>query len=92
MYVYLRAATTPGASVMFYWYHVDDAHDTCGPIDDNDDPGNCEDFFVPGTPCASIAYLFTHDTNIDALVKEHAGLLHYYAAAGYRPREFWNTP
>jgi hypothetical protein len=72
MYVYLRAATTPGvlrhtvhvwwscsqnlsalytstswrpgASVMFYWYHVDDSHDTCGPIDEGNDPG-CEDLF-----------------------------------------------
>ena len=52
MYVYLRAATTPGASVMFYWYHVDDAHDTCGPIDEDLDPG-CEDYWVPGTACAS---------------------------------------
>ena len=48
LYVYLRAATTPGASVMFYWYHVDDSHDTCGPIDENNDPG-CEDLWVPGT-------------------------------------------
>jgi len=48
MYVYLRAATTPGASVMFYWYHIDDAHDTCGPIDEDIDPG-CEDYWVAGT-------------------------------------------
>ena len=53
IYVYLRAATTPGASVMFYWYHVDDAHETCGPLDEDLDPG-CEDYFVPGTACASV--------------------------------------
>ena len=51
MYVYLRTATTPGASVMFYWYHIDDSHDTCGPIDEDDDPNGCEDLWnsTPGS-------------------------------------------
>ena len=29
-------------------FHTDDAHDTCGPIDESDDPG-CEAIWFPGT-------------------------------------------